>query len=345
MAEARRSDVTPLVEVRLLHHYWLDDGATVFAAADSESAGADRSRRLRAYDVRRLLDIRPTASTRTLVRGLRGVLRVTATGVLIAVPSEAVLSADVRFTFTLSPRSAGLGAYSTMSLRHRTTVEAIEQEDDRLAVRRYRTEVPQLSNLTGTARGAAGDSGRRLFLSREYGAGPGERVEDLVVEDGRLLHLTSDAPGAGTQDLGATAELPVYVHQGDVPRIVPPPNVDGAPERGVELTADLPADTMAVIDLVARRPDDSEFDLLGADGTARRPHPVFEVHFRNRRTTWQFVRRDDGVEQHVEPHPLPLTHHGRAVDRQKPAASSLAVEVDPADSTRIARLVSVIPVH
>ncbi|WP_394216228.1 hypothetical protein [Brachybacterium vulturis] len=341
MAEARRSAFTPLVEVRLLHHYWLDDGATVFAT----DGGADRDRRLCIYDVRRLLTIRPTHGTESLLRGLRGVLRVTATGVLIAVPSQAVISADVRFTFTLSPRVADLGAYTAMSLRRRTTVEATEQEGDRLAVRRYRTEVPLLSNLTGTARGAAGEPGRRLFLSREYGAGPGERVEDLVVEDGRLLHLTSDAPGAGTQELGATAELPVYVHQGDVPRIVPPPHIDGAPERGVELTPALPADTMAVIDLVARRPDDPEFDLLGADGTARRPPPVFEVHFRNRRTTWQFVGRDDGVEQHVEPHALPLTHHGRAVDRQKPAASSLAVEVDPADSTRIARLVSVIPVH
>ncbi len=41
-----------LFELHLLHHYWLDEGATVFDAM----ADAGRQRRLLDYDVRKMLE-------------------------------------------------------------------------------------------------------------------------------------------------------------------------------------------------------------------------------------------------------------------------------------------------
>lgn len=59
--EIVRIGYTRLFEVRLLHHYWLDDGATVFDAIADEAV---KSQRLLTYDVRRVLAVEPSATPR-----------------------------------------------------------------------------------------------------------------------------------------------------------------------------------------------------------------------------------------------------------------------------------------
>ena len=54
MVELARTGYRRLVEVRVLHHYWLDEGATTF---DDITDAQVRMRRLLRYDVRRFLQI------------------------------------------------------------------------------------------------------------------------------------------------------------------------------------------------------------------------------------------------------------------------------------------------
>jgi hypothetical protein len=200
--------------------------------------------------------------------------------------------------------------------------------------------VPVLSNLTGASQGAG--AAKRLFLSQTYvnGANAGDGVEALVTSGTNLRQLTGDPPAAPFQVLGPRANLPVYVHQGDVPPIVPPANSNGAPAQGIELGSDTPPPVAAVIRLAPRRADDTAFSFANADGTVRTPTRVFEVHLRNRWTTWRYRNKGDGSITATEADPLPLTHFGNAGTKQKPSTAAIGVERDGGDPLRITRLVS-----
>ena len=102
--ETVRIGYTRLFEVRLLHHYWLDDGATVFEAITDEAV---RTNRLLRYDVRRLLRVEPGATTVAAIKGLRGVFRMTGLGFLVAVPDDTVVLLDS--TPFVSPTTVSLG--------------------------------------------------------------------------------------------------------------------------------------------------------------------------------------------------------------------------------------------
>ncbi len=89
MAEHTTGTYQRLFEVRLLHHYWLDEGATAF---DSIADQAKRDERLLTYDVRPLLAVRPTPSAEEALRALRCLFRPTALGFIVAAPAIAVVS-------------------------------------------------------------------------------------------------------------------------------------------------------------------------------------------------------------------------------------------------------------
>ena len=195
-------------------------------------------------------------------------------------PSEPGSSLD----FFLSPVAGELANYTAMSLRPQRVVEIPEPASGHTL--RYKEGIPVLSNLTGATRTLGGATHR--YLSSDYPTGSGDHVEELVAAGSQLEQLTSDPPAATVQQLGPTADLPVYVHQGDVPALVAPPGVVGAPAFGIELTADVPDDVVAVVRLAAVRPDDAEFSLADATGRPRAHGPAFEVHLRNRATTWRY---------------------------------------------------------
>ena len=60
MSERKTTRIKRLFEIRLLHHYWLDEGTVVF---DQIADAARREARLLAYDMRAFLSVKPTAST------------------------------------------------------------------------------------------------------------------------------------------------------------------------------------------------------------------------------------------------------------------------------------------
>lgn len=316
----------------MLHHYWLDDGATTFESIDDDQL---RSQRLLRYDARQFLRTTPSASTRTLLGGLGGIWRTTGLGFVVALPHDAVVAADDRFEFVLTPAAGDLATYTAMTLRPRPVVALVDQSGRSL---RYKDRTPVLSNLTGTVR--IRGTHKHLFLSSEYPSGAGDNVEDLVASGAQLRQLTSDQPGAAFQQLGQLAQLPVYLHQGDAPVIVAPAGVAGAPERGVELTGGVPDDVLAVIRLSPQRADDNDFSFIEANGRPREVFPVFEVHLKNRSTIWRYRKKSDGSVVSTEPTPRPMTYFGNAGTQRKPSTDAIAVERDPSSPERVAQLVS-----
>jgi hypothetical protein len=322
-----------LFDVQVLHHFWIDEGATVFdAIADAD---AKRERLLR-YDVRRLLAIEPSRSTATMIAGLGGVFCSTGLGFVVAVPHDSVVPADRDFEFFATVARAEFSDYTSLSLRSQQVVSVVDPGSGR--IRLYKSNVPVLSNVSGAARVAGG--AKRLFLSREYATGGGDGVESFFVAGGVLRQLTGDPPGAQFQALGASDQLPVYVHQGDVPAIVPPPGATGAPARGIEVSTEMPRDVTAVIRLAPVRTDDNDFSLIGANGRPRTPSPVFEVHLKNRSTTWRYRDKSDGTIISTEPVPLPLTYFGNAGTKHKPSTGAIGVEFDNSVPSKVIRLVS-----
>ncbi|WP_028046743.1 hypothetical protein [Cellulomonas sp. URHE0023] len=351
MGELVRIGYTRVLDVRVLHHFWLDEGPTDF---DRISDPVKKDARLLTYDVRRLLSFVPSVATSATISGLRGFFRTTGLGFLVAVPDDATLAIDSTFEFFVAVVAPDYASYTAQplarpgitdptarSLSPQPTVTVIEPPTDPVTgsqrVHRYKANVPVLSNTTGVARGSG--EAERLYLSTDYpSAAAADPVEALVVVGDDLGQRVGDPPDAPINVLGARTDFPIFVHQGDVPAISPPPGSSGAPAFGIELTADAPPDVCAVIRLVPVRSAGSPFNFADQDGT---PRPrVFEVHLQNRRTTWRYFRRSDGQPIPTATEPLPLTHFGNAGTKQKPSSAAVTAELDNQNPSRITRYVS-----
>lgn len=302
-----------LFEIRLLHHYWLDEGSTVFDILPDKK----RDARLLTYDSRSIFGIEATAATAKVLRGFGGLFKETALGCTVAVPSTAVIPGDGTLEFLVTVQNQDLFNYTALTLRPRRIYDLFHQVEKKGY--RYKENVPVLSNLTGTARGAG--AARTLFLSKEIPVlTADDQAEALVVSGGALVQLTGDQPGAAMHSIGAVAtELPVFVHQGDVPVILPPPGLVGAPARGVLLSDEIPADVFALIRLVPTRADADEFSFIDEAGHPKAPYPVFHVRFKNRSTIWRYLSKTTRAVLSTEATQLPLTWFGNAGTKQKPS--------------------------
>lgn len=351
MVEFLRIGYTRVLEVRVLHHFWLDEGPTVF---DRIADATKKTERLLRYDVRQLLAFTPSRTTMATVTGLRGVFRTTGLGFLVALPDDAVLPLDTTYEFFVTVVDSdfanytaqalarpGVTAPSAPALTPRSSVTVADPVPDPLTgstvLHRYRANVPVLSNLTGVARGVG--AAQRLYLSRDYPAPHADdAIESLVAVGSDLRQRVGDPSNAALNVVGLRTDLPVFVHQGDVPAITAPAGSLGAPAFGIELSDDTPADVIAVIRLAPRRPVESPFNFAAPDGT---PQPrVYEVHLQNRWTTWEYHSKSDGSLTSAEAGPLPLTYFGNAGTKQKPPMSSIRAVFDSSVPPRIARLVS-----
>ncbi len=336
MAEQVSHAYRRLFEIRLLHHYWLDEGATVFDLLADE---AKKDARLLAYDARPFLNIAPTAATASAFNGVGGLFKETGLGCIVAVPGNAVIPPDTALEFIVTVQNQDLQNYTALSLRSRRIYELFHQPENKTY--RYKENVPVLSNLSGTSRGAG--STRALFLSKEIPApAADDQVESLVLSSGALVQLTGDQPGAATQIVGPVAtDLPVFVHQGEVPAIVPPAGLSAAPARGILLNDDTPDTVFVLIRVAAVRADADEFSIIDGGGHAKVPHPVFHVRFKNRSTIRRYVNKTTRAVISTEAVPLPLTRFGNAGTGQKPSEGFVKPEKS---GEKITQLVSEIAV-
>jgi hypothetical protein len=334
MAERIISGYNKLFELRLLHHYWLDDGKTVF----DRIPGERKDHLFQTYDVGTFLDIAPSESTSKVLKVHGGILRNTATGCIAAIPGDASLPPDTVFEFIIRVRSAEFYNYTAMTLRPQPVRELCSEPGNEKF--RFKENVPLYSNLTGASRGAGAD--KTLFLSREIQAlDPADGIESLIDRSGALYQLTTDQTGSGMpgmQKLGNDKNaLPVFANQGDVPVIVAPEGVAGAPARGIILTGEIPDDVFALVRLFAIRNSDDDFSFTDGNGLAKSNPPVFHLRFKNRLTWWK--RIDRKRKETFSAEPLPLTFFGNASGTgQKPSAGVVKAEKD--DKNNITRLVS-----
>jgi hypothetical protein len=332
MAERTAIAYKRLFEIRLLHHYWLDEGNTVFDLLPSQ---ADKDRRLLTYDVRKFLSIVPTASTDRAFNAQGCIYKQTTLGCVVAVPASTIVPADAVFEFITTVENADFFNYTTLTLPRQTIYELYYVPEDKTY--RYKENIPVLSNLTGALRGT-----NELFLSKEIPPlGSTDKVESLVLSGNALLQLTSDQPAASTQQLNPQATtLPVFVHQGDVPEIVPPVGLMGAPERGIQLSDEIPDTVFALVRIAAMRPDNTAFNYIQANGLARDEPPIFQIRLKNRSTVRKYYNKTTKALIEVEPDPLPLTQFGNAGTKQKPSGDSIKVTVSNSLPLRITEVVS-----
>ena len=336
MAEGVRIGYTRLFEVRVLHHYWLDDGATVFdeiadeavqdaaAARPTTCAGCWRSSRAR----------RP----RRRIAGLRGVFRHDRARVPGRRARTTPSCRSTRASSSSSPRRpADYADYTALTLRPQPIVDVTDppiRTDPSLQGQR-----PVLSNLTG----ALADTGRDQAPVPVAGvpdAVAGDGVEALVTSGRQLRQLTGDPPNAPFHVLGPTADATRCTSTRATSPRSPAGRLAGAPARGIELAADTPRDVAAVIRLAPGAPTTTPSASSTPTGRTRTRYPVFEVHLRNRWTTWRYRNKRDGSVTSTEADPLPLTHFGNAGTKQKPSTAAIGVERDSRDPPKITRLVS-----
>ncbi|QIL74979.1 hypothetical protein [Hymenobacter sp. HDW8] len=133
--------------------------------------------------------------------------------------------------------------------------------------------------------------------------------------------------------------MPVYLHQGDVPAIVPPPGLTGVPTRGIQLTEGIPDDVFALVRIRAVRPGNAEYSCTSG-GLAKSAYPVFQVRFRNRATFRQYFNKHSGAPVSAEPTALPLTLRGNAGTKRKPLTGLSKATFDSAQPGRITGLIS-----
>jgi hypothetical protein len=329
MAEQISTGYNRLFEVRILHHYWLDEGAVVFDSLDETT----QNKKLLNYNISGFIVIKPTPRSTDLMRNFRAVAKQTGIGLVVAVPSDMIIPDDSVFTFTVEITDHAFSSYTALTLLSRKIHECYSPGDDRIY--RYKENLPVFSNLTGVPRGVG--PGRQLFLSKEIPAPSAtDKVEYLVISGNVLLQLTGSQPGATTQQLSANAQsAPVYYHQNDAPAIVPPTGLTGAPELGIELSSGIPDNTFGIINIAAVKPGDPEYSCTDG-GLAKENHPVFHIRFRNRSLTWAYLNKNNGNPVSESASPLPLTFSGNAGTKQKP--SSGVIKADHEDNNPANRI-------
>ncbi|MGB4850362.1 MAG: hypothetical protein WBP41_20720 [Saprospiraceae bacterium] len=378
MAEQIINGYKRLFEVRVLHHYWLDEGGKCFDFLPKDNIERailplpdqkqpTREQRLLSYDVRQFLLVSPTVSTEKILQGLHCVFKTTALGLIVAAPKDLILPTDTVFEFILTIRNADFFNYTALTLRKQKIYELYYQPIDKIC--RYKENVFTFSNETGASKSLPNpphppnSPQTVLFLSRPIPAYAG--LTDYKAESfvGSLHQAFQDHPlaapsSAGWQTLTTPSGHPVYVHQDDVSKIVPPAGLTGVPDRGVELTTDIPDNIFALIRIKTLQPTD-EFSLLKnvipanpADPIkVEMREPVFEIRFKNRSTIWKYYSRKIGKTEtpdnsvFTESNPLPLTFFGNASTvtpkHQKPNLGDIKVEFESNDpAKKIEKIIS-----
>lgn len=322
-----------LFEVKLLHHYWLDDGATVFdLIADPQL----KAKRLQEYDMRKLMSILPTATTVDKLNSIGGMFKVTAHGFMVFVPKNTKLDPASQWEWAVMIKDSRMLAYTTQGMLPRKILEF--RHPVQHSIYRYKENVQVFGNADGDSRGS------QLFLSQPLPKlEADDRIEALFLSGNSLKQLTSDQPAAQSQTLNAAyRKLPAYAHQGDIPHIIPPPELL-APTllHGIELTPGVPEQLHALIRIQAVRKDKPQFSVVDDNGRAKTLTPVFEIRFRNRSTLRRYINKQTGSIVTSESSPSPLTFFGNAGSGQKPLPTEPGIIKN---GSRIVQLVSDIPI-
>jgi hypothetical protein len=316
-----------LFDVRLLHHYWLDEGSAIYDTLPESK----KTKLLLTYDAHTFLEINPTPITSDKIKALKGVFKQTSPGFLVAVPKSKIIPDHEVFSFVITIKNPAFFSYTALTLMNRNIIELYDAVGDKIL--RYKENIPVFSNLTGASRGA--NPNKSLFLSKEIPPiAPTDQAEFLNISAGALVQLTSSQPGATTQQINALAsKMPVFVHQNDAPVIVPPAGLTGVPFRGILLSEEIPDNVFGVINIVAKNPGNPDFSCTNA-GIAKETAPVFQLRFKNRSAYWKYLNKNTGAPVSESSTPLPFTGSGNAGTKRKPGDSFVKVKFENNDPTK-----------
>ena len=321
MAELIATGYKRLFEVRILHHYWLDDGTTIY----DNLTETERIKKILNYKIDSLISINPTPLTRKTLKGIGGIAKQTGLGLVVALPADKVIPDDTVFGFTIEIKESSFYKYTALTLQNHKISDCFSPGENRIV--RYKENTPVFSNLTGVSRGSG--AGKQLFLSKEIPAlTANDQVEALVISGNALLQLTGSQPGAATQQLSSNAaSMPVFYHQQDAPQINPPPGLLGAPARGIELTQEFTDNVFGIVEITAVKAGDADYSCTSG-GIAKENYPIFQIRFKNRSVIWKYLRKSNGSPVSESPAPLPLTYSGNAGTKQKPSAGFIKADFE-----------------
>jgi len=334
MSEHMALQYKPLFEVRILHHYWLDDGETIF---DLISDQAHKESRMASYNLDSFLQVKPALATKSALKAFGGMFIGNKSGFFVITTDLAVIPDKTIFEFYLTAKDPNFTTYTSLTLPSRKIYEIYDHKEKKNC--RYKENVFVWSNVTGASRGT--DSAKSLFLSKDFQVmQPDNAVEALILKDGGLWQLTSDQPEATLQEIGASVStLPVFANQADSPALTAPDGLSGVPKRGVLLADDMPDDLFGIIQIAAVRPSDSDFSVLDNSGHAKNTWPVFQLRLRNRSTFRHYFDKRTSSAVSNETAPLPLTFYGNAGKKQKPGTERIGIE---STGDKITKIVSMI---
>ena len=329
MSERLSSNYQQLFQVHVLHHYWLDEGATLF----DDIVAAAKANRLLNYDVRRFLTITPTPITAKSLLGLKCIYKNTALGFVVIAPSDTKIPMDLQLEFIVTVNHSDFYNYTALTLRSQPITEHYYKIEDKIY--RYKENVPLLSNLTGISRGI--NPNETLYLSQAIPAVADNKIESFVLSGNVLDQLISEQPVTTKRISSQANSIPVFVHQGDIPTINPPIGLTGVPSEGIFLTEDISDSLFALVRIKAVRTDNDAFSFVNNLGNAKPTPPIFQIRFKNRSTVWSYLSKSTGAILSEELTPLPLTYFGNAGSQTKPSEG--LVKPDKS-GTKITRLIS-----
>lgn len=338
MSEIITNGYKRLFEIRLLHHYWLDDGLDLF---DNLMPLTRRENRLLTYDRRPFLNIQPTATTAAVIKGLQCVYKDTALGAVVVAPGSAPVPDDTLFEFVVTVQHSHFNNYTAHSFYDHKIYEIFYAPEEKIY--RFKENVFVLNNTTGTKRSSD------LFLSKEFPAfvppATNYPIEALLQSGGSLVEITDEIGGTASLYAPTTASaLPVFLNQEDIPPIVPPAGLVGAPARGLTLTPEIPDNVYALIRVRAVHPTDALFSCT-TGGVAKPVAPVFQVRFKNRHSIWRYKSKTNPSLPATDLGLLPLTFFGNASPgppkSQKPSEGGIKVQFEDDDpSKNIEKIIS-----
>lgn len=333
MSDIIHSAYKTFFSVMILHHYFLDEGKTVFLFDKTK-----KQPELKNYDVRQFLTIIPTVETQEALKKAGAVYRVTTMGFWVAVPDGKSIKTGLEFT--LVPTDPFFINYTTLTLKGYKTESYQYKEDEELKSFRVRNNVFVLTNKDRNDH----------FLSEKIPAQTENNfsVEEFFKAEGKLFQAIRDGAGAEFREEIKTptepmnAVLPVFVNQNDIPtREIEFLESENSPDgnavlktkkkniRGVVLTDTMPDEVVALI----------KIDPATAHFSDPNLPPTFEVHFKSRATYWRYF--DTKQSQYKAENPdywSPFTLKGGHPDRQKATPDRLKIEKD--DTGKISRLIS-----
>lgn len=329
MAERNVNKYVRLFELRLLHHYWLDEGSHVFDTLSDTV----KKQRLLEYDVERFLTIAPTASTAKALKQFKCLYKSTSLGCFVSAPQDAVLPLNLKFEFVVSVKNPMFLNYTALTLAPQKIYEIFNSADNKIY--RYKENVAVFSNLTGTTRGTGVN--KTLYLSKEFTTlAAQDKVESLYKNGSALMQLNSDQPDANPLQLNANiVNSPVFAHQVDIPVLTPPAGLSGVPARGIGLTSDINDDIFALIQLTAVNNLDTDFSFVDGAGLPKTSCPTYQVRLKSHATTRKYIKKQTGLVDAVEPNSTPLTFYGNAGIKQKPENTPPKIEMSGSKVTRI----------